>query len=223
MAGERQGKRTEHAVEVLLERANSQGFLTIEDLMETFPEGDDDTDALNNLILILRKQGVEIVDHESLTEDASEEDDDDDEDASRVGLEHVGTDDTVGLYLKEMSRVSLLSVEEELSLAKRIEASRDARTELNDKDGNLSEERQQELRMLAKDGEQAWEHLIKANTRLVVSVAKKYIGRGVPFLDLIQEGNLGLMKAVEKFDYNRGFRFSTRWHRWKNEIGRAHV
>ncbi len=209
MAGERQGKRTEHAVEVLLERADSQGFLTIEDLMETFPEGDDDTDALNNLILILRKQGVEIVDHESLTEDASEEDDDDDEDASRVGLEHVGTDDTVGLYLKEMSRVSLLSVEEELSLAKRIEASRDARTELNDKDGNLSEERQQELRMLAKDGEQAWEHLIKANTRLVVSVAKKYIGRGVPFLDLIQEGNLGLMKAVEKFDYNRGFRFST--------------
>lgn len=209
MAGERQGKRTEHAVEVLLERADSQGFLTIEDLMETFPEGDDDTDALNNLILILRKQGVEIVDHESLAEDASEEDDDDDEDASRVGLEHVGTDDTVGLYLKEMSRVSLLSVEEELSLAKRIEASRDARTELNDKDGNLSEERQQELRMLAKDGEQAWEHLIKANTRLVVSVAKKYIGRGVPFLDLIQEGNLGLMKAVEKFDYNRGFRFST--------------
>ena len=208
MAGNRQGNRAEHAVEVLLERADSQGFLTIEDLMETFPEGDDDTDALNNLILVLRKQGVEIVDHETLQEDLSENDEDDENEA-HSSLEHVGTDDTVGLYLKEMSRVSLLNVEEELSLAKRIEAGRDARTELNDKEAGTSEERQQELQALIKDGEQAWEHLIKANTRLVVSVAKKYIGRGVPFLDLIQEGNLGLMKAVEKFDYNRGFRFST--------------
>ena len=209
MASNRQGKKIEHAVEVLLERADSQGFLTIEDLMETFPEGDDDTDALNNLILILRKQGVEIMDHESLKEELAEDDDDDEENSSRVGLEHVGTDDTVGLYLKEMSSVSLLSVDEELSLAKRIEAGRNARTELNDKEAETSQERQQQLRTLVKDGEQAWEHLIKANTRLVVSVAKKYIGRGVPFLDLIQEGNLGLMKAVEKFDYNRGFRFST--------------
>ena len=208
MASNRQGNRAEHAVEVLLERADSQGFLTIEDLMETFPEGDDDTDALNNLILVLRKQGVEIVDHETLQENLSD-DDEDDENEAHSSLEHVGTDDTVGLYLKEMSRVSLLNVEEELSLAKRIEAGRDARTELNDKEAGISEERQQELQALIKDGEQAWEHLIKANTRLVVSVAKKYIGRGVPFLDLIQEGNLGLMKAVEKFDYNRGFRFST--------------
>ncbi|MBG0786511.1 MAG: sigma-70 family RNA polymerase sigma factor, partial [Anaerolineaceae bacterium] len=210
MASERQGKRTEHAVEVLLERADSQGFLTIEDLMEAFPEGDDDTDALNSLILSLRKQGVEIMDHDSLQEDNSDDDEDEDDGSSaRVGLEHVGTDDTVGLYLKEMSRVSLLSVEEELSLAKRIEAARDAQSELKDKEAEISDERQQELKVIIKDGEQAWEHLIKANTRLVVSVAKKYIGRGVPFLDLIQEGNLGLMKAVEKFDYNRGFRFST--------------
>ncbi|QRN83427.1 sigma-70 family RNA polymerase sigma factor [Chloroflexota bacterium] len=209
MASERQGKRTEHAVEVLLERADSQGFLSIEDLMEAFPEGDDDTDALNGLILSLRKQGVEIMDHDSLHEDNSDDDEDGDESSSRVGLEHVGTDDTVGLYLKEMSRVSLLSVEEELSLAKRIEAYRNAQIELNDKEAGVSDARQQELKVIIKDGEQAWEHLIKANTRLVVSVAKKYIGRGVPFLDLIQEGNLGLMKAVEKFDYNRGFRFST--------------
>ncbi len=207
MARERQGKSTEHAVEVLLERADSQGFLTIEDLMEAFPEGDDDTDALNSLILSLRKQGVEIVDHDSLHGNNSDDDEDEDESSSRVGLEHVGTDDTVGLYLKEMSRVSLLSVQEELSLAKRIEAARNAQIELNDKEAGVSDERQQELKVIAKDGEQAWEHLIKANTRLVVSVAKKYIGRGVPFLDLIQEGNLGLMKAVEKFDYTRGFRF----------------
>ena len=209
MTSERQGKRTERTVEALLERADAQGFLTIEDLMEAFPEGDDDTEALNSLILTLRKQGVEIIDHETIQDDSSEDEDEDDSAAGRGGLEHVGTDDTVGLYLKEMSRVSLLSVDEELSLAKRIEAGRDARTELSDQGAEISPERQLELQATVKDGEQAWEHLIKANTRLVVSVAKKYIGRGVPFLDLIQEGNLGLMKAVEKFDYTRGFRFST--------------
>ena len=207
MAGERKSKGTERAVELLLERADSQGFLTIDDLMEFFPEGDDDTEALNRLILSLRKQGVEIVDHDTVQEE--EPDEDDEENSSRNSLEHVGTDDTVGLYLKEMSRVSLLSVEEELSLAKRIEAGRDAWTELAENDPKMTEAHEQELRATTRDGEQAWEHLIKANTRLVVSVAKKYIGRGVPFLDLIQEGNLGLMKAVEKFDYTRGFRFST--------------
>jgi RNA polymerase primary sigma factor len=212
MVSERQSKKTESVVEVLLDRADSQGFLTIEDLMEAFPDGDDDADALSSLMLILKKQGVEVLDQESLINEYSQDDEDDDEDekpAQRVGLEHVGSDDTVGLYLKEMSRVPLLSVEEELSLAKRIEAGRDADRMLNDKEANLSEARQTELRTIQKDGEQAWEHLIKANTRLVVSVAKKYIGRGVPFLDLIQEGNMGLMKAVEKFDYSRGFRFST--------------
>jgi RNA polymerase primary sigma factor len=210
MASERQGKKTERTIEALLERADSQGFLTLDDLMEAFPEGDDDTEALNSLILALRKQGVEIVDHDTQQKASSEEEEEeDDEPTPRVGLESVGTDDTVGLYLKEMSRVSLLSVEEELSIAKRIEEAREARTELNDKENEPNADRQKELRATIKDGELAWEHLIKANTRLVVSVAKKYIGRGVPFLDLIQEGNLGLMKAVEKFDYTRGFRFST--------------
>jgi RNA polymerase primary sigma factor len=108
-----------------------------------------------------------------------------------------------------MSRVPLLSLEEEQSLAKRIEAGRAARIDLVNVPEDPVSGLQDQLRILIKDGEQAWEHLIKANTRLVVSVAKKYMGRGVPFLDLIQEGNLGLMKAVEKFDYNRGFRFST--------------
>jgi RNA polymerase primary sigma factor len=210
MASEHQGKKTERTIEALLDRADSQGFLTLDDLMEAFPEGDDDTEALNSLILALRKQGVEIVDHDTQQKESSDDEEDDDEEPTpRVGLESVGTDDTVGLYLKEMSRVSLLSVEEELSLAKRIEAARDARTELSEKENEPDTDRQQELRATIKDGELAWEHLIKANTRLVVSVAKKYIGRGVPFLDLIQEGNLGLMKAVEKFDYTRGFRFST--------------
>jgi len=209
MVGHRQKIKTEKAIQSLLERANLQGFLTIEDLMEVFPNGDDDIDSLSSVMLVLRKQGVDILDQESFEKAYSEEEDDEDDPKPRVGLEHVSSDDTVGLYLKEMSRVPLLSIEEEQSLAKRIEAGRAARIEMNDPKAKCSKEYRHELRVLIKDGEQAWEHLIKANTRLVVSVAKRYIGRGVPFLDLIQEGNLGLMRAVEKFDYTRGFRFST--------------
>jgi RNA polymerase primary sigma factor len=155
----------------------------------------------------LRKQGVEVLDQDSLTQEFAEEDEDEDE--NLVSFEHVGSDDTVGLYLKEMSRVPLLSVEEERTLAKQIEAGQAAKVELSNCDKPISDEKRQELEIIIKVGEQAWEHLIKANTRLVVSVAKKYLGRGVPFLDLIQEGNMGLMKAVMKFDYTRGFRFST--------------
>jgi RNA polymerase primary sigma factor len=114
--------------------------------------------------------------------------------------------DTVGLYLKEMSAVPLLNMEQEVSLAKRIEAGKKARRNLNK---TLAGAKRAALEAVVEDGRLAREHLIKANTRLVVSVAKKYMNRGVPFLDLIQEGNLGLMKAVSKFDYRRGFRFST--------------
>ncbi|MGB1285395.1 MAG: sigma-70 family RNA polymerase sigma factor [Aggregatilineales bacterium] len=118
----------------------------------------------------------------------------------------ISTSDTVGLYLKEMARVPLLSVEEELSLAKRIEAGEEAAQYLAE---HVQHPQRLEWEALVIDAEAAREHLIQANTRLVVSIAKKYMSRGVPFLDLIQEGNLGLMKAVEKFDYHRGFRFST--------------
>lgn len=208
MVSDRQHDKNEKAVETLLERADSQGYLTIEDLMETFPDGDEDVESLSSIMLILRKQGVDILDKESLKKLLSE-----DENAvkpiKRVGIDMVGSDDTVGLYLKEMSRVPLLSMDEEQSLAKRIEAGRSAKIELADEKAELSPGKRHELRLLMSEGEQAWEHLVKANTRLVVSVAKKYMGRGVPFLDLIQEGNMGLMKAVEKFDYSRGFRFST--------------
>lgn len=132
-----------------------------------------------------------------------EEDLDDDEDYDLSGI---ASNDTVGLYLKEMARVPLLNTEEEVDLAKRLEAGRSAEKRLRK---NPEHAKAEEWQWLIYDGVDAREHLIKANTRLVVSIAKKYMSRGVPFLDLIQEGNLGLMKAVEKFDYRRGFRFST--------------
>jgi RNA polymerase primary sigma factor len=128
--------------------------------------------------------------------------------ADEFDLSQISSDDTVGLYLKEMARVPLLTTEQEVDLAKRLERgiNADARLERLSANAHKSRER---LMGHIEDGKTAREHLIKANTRLVVSIAKKYMNRGVPFLDLIQEGNLGLMKAVEKYDYRRGFRFST--------------
>ena len=142
-------------------------------------------------------------DMDELDDEFTNDEDDQEED---YDLYNLASNDTVGLYLKEMARVPLLNTDEEVQLAIRIEAGHASDAKLR-KDPNSS--RAVEWKFLIEDGNCAREHLIKANTRLVVSVAKKYMSRGVPFLDLIQEGNLGLMKAVEKFDYRRGFRFST--------------
>jgi RNA polymerase primary sigma factor len=136
-------------------------------------------------------------------EDFEEIEDLTDEDYDMLEL---SSSDTVGLYLKEMARVPLLNTEEEIDLAMRLEAGKDAARKLRN---HPEHKRANEWQVMVQDGISAREHLIKANTRLVVSIAKKYMSRGVPFLDLIQEGNLGLMKAVEKFDYRRGYRFST--------------
>jgi RNA polymerase primary sigma factor len=108
-----------------------------------------------------------------------------------------------------MARVPLLNMIEEVDLAKRIEKGKESNKEMIRHNGDCPPELRLQFQEHITDGQMAREHLIKANTRLVVSVAKRYIGRGVPFLDLIQEGNLGLMKAVEKYEYQRGFRFST--------------
>ncbi|TVR21285.1 MAG: sigma-70 family RNA polymerase sigma factor [Anaerolineaceae bacterium] len=143
-------------------------------------------------------------DFDSIDDEAVDDGLDDDDDNLPFG--ELASSDTVGLYLKEMGRVPLLTTEEEVTLAMRVEAGMQAEKNLRKSPDSA---RATEWRMLVQDGLSAREHIIEANTRLVVSVAKKYMNRGVPFLDLIQEGNLGLMKAVTKFDYRRGFRFST--------------
>jgi len=122
-------------------------------------------------------------------------------------LSGIPCDDSVGLYLKEMGCVSLLSLEDEVTLSKAICQGREAERDLQRAD--LTPEEHDRLRHQIEQARQARAHLIEANTRLVVSIAKRYVGHGVPFLDLIQEGNLGLMKTVEKFDHTRGYRFST--------------
>ena len=119
------------------------------------------------------------------------------------------TDDSIALYLREMARVPLLTTAEEVSLAKRMERGEHAAARLKTSSATRTADSEARLRASVEDARLAREHIIKVNTRLVVSIAKKYMGRGVHFLDLIQEGNLGLMKAVEKFNYKLGFRFST--------------
>jgi RNA polymerase primary sigma factor len=129
-----------------------------------------------------------------------------DEELDAAYAADLASSDPIGLYLKEMSRVPLLTMEEEFTLARRIEAGNEAGRVLEREPDHAAAD---VLRAQVEDGTSARDHLIAANTRLVVSIAKRYLTRGVPFLDLIQEGNLGLIKAVEKFDYRRGFRFST--------------
>lgn len=203
-------RRNAEILSMLLEKADIQGYLTTEDLIEVFPDVRQNAEHFDSILLALRQRGVDILDADAegyCTED--EEGILEGVEDGFSGLDAISSDDTIGLYLKEMARVPLLKMSEEIDLAKRIERGRAAERELARSNGSTPSTRRMQLEWEIEDGSQARDHLIKANTRLVVSIAKRYIGRGVPFLDLIQEGNLGLMKAVEKYEYQRGFRFST--------------
>jgi len=197
----------------LLEKAEAQGYLTTDDILDLLPEAEETLEQLEEIFICLHEAGIEVYDDQidadaeggqvpSVAAGGYGTEDDETYDLSRIS-----SDDTVGLYLREMARVPLLTIEEEVRLAKSLEAGRRAQQILSNDGSNPAE--REGLERQIEEGLAARVHLIKANTRLVVSIAKKYMGRGVPFLDLIQEGNLGLMKAVEKFDYNRGYRFST--------------
>jgi RNA polymerase primary sigma factor len=135
-------------------------------------------------------------------------DDDDDLPAAQVAVAGA-TADPVKDYLKQIGKVPLLNAEQEVELAKRIEAGLFAEEKLAEAGSNLSTDQRIDLEWIAEDGTRAKNHLLEANLRLVVSLAKRYTGRGMLFLDLIQEGNLGLIRAVEKFDYTKGYKFST--------------
>ena len=117
--------------------------------------------------------------------------------------------DPVEDYLKQIGKIASLSAEQEAELARRIEAARDAQEELADDGRVLSADARRELERIAEDGQRAKNHLLEANLRLVASLADRFTGRGMPFLDLVQEGNLGLIRAVEKFDDTKGYTFST--------------
>ena len=154
---------------------------------------------------------VDAKDGESESEDSGfvySDADDDDAPAQQV-VTAGATADPVKDYLKQIGKVALLNAEQEVELAKRIEAGLFAEEKLASTEGKLEPKLRRELEWIAGDGRRAKNHLLEANLRLVVSLAKRYTGRGMLFLDLIQEGNLGLIRAVEKFDYTKGYKFST--------------
>jgi RNA polymerase primary sigma factor len=193
----------------LMDRADAQGFLLTEDIIDAFPKAEEAENQLQELFAFLHGAGIEIYDEKSDVPPRVHLEARRRRQEMEFDLSGISVDDPVGLYLKEMARVPLLSIEQEVDLAKRFERGQTAEQRLDKLNGAGTFRKRAELQGHIEDGKVAREHLIKANTRLVVSIAKKYIGRGVAFLDLIQEGNLGLMKAVEKFDYRRGYRFST--------------
>ena len=211
--------RRNYSVQQVVALGRQQGYISLDDLMQFFPEAEEDVNQLDEVFAALMSAGIPYVEDKSALPAGQEslasggEEEDTVQMINRLflsgegSLTEIDTSDMVGLYLKQAAEVPLLTQQEEIDLAKAIERGRDARDELAR--GGTPIERREELRHFIEDGTRARERLIISNSRLVISVAKKYIGRGVPFLDLIQEGNIGLMRAAKKFDYKRGFKFST--------------
>jgi len=228
----------------LIQKSQSHGVVTYDDILALLPEAERDIGLLDEVMEQLMDAGVEVVasahmdvplpddlDHPPQDEIMMEMDEEidfvvgdivNDLTADAGYQQALDTDDVVGLYLKEAGRVPLLTAEEEVSLAKRMESAELASEQLEELGDDLPMDDVYTLRELIADGEVAQEHLIRANARLVISVAKKYIGRGVPFLDLIQEGNIGLIRATNKFEYQRGHKFSTYATWWiRQAVSRA--
>jgi RNA polymerase primary sigma factor len=199
-------------IQWLLGEAGEQGYLTADQILETFPEVEQDIELIEDLFAILQDRGITVYNDRADVDEAVatavvETGEDNDGYEDMFNLNDVPVNDTLGLYLREMSYVPLLTHDEEVALAKQLEQGREAQQQLGQNGHNLQERTR--LKRLIAQGEKAREHLIRANTRLVVSVAKRYRGLGLPFLDLIQAGNVGLIKATDGYDYRRGFKFAT--------------
>ena len=205
----------------LIERGKKKGSLSSSELMDVLEDMDLESDQMDKIYDTLENLGIDTVGEDYIPdlpddadppleamEDISEEEIVD----PNSMVDSFGTDDPVRMYLKEIGKVNLLSSDEEIELAQAMDAGNAAKEQLAELQATGEEipaEVQAELDKAIKKGERAKQRLAEANLRLVVSIAKRYVGRGMQFLDLIQEGNLGLIKAVEKFDYTKGYKFST--------------
>ncbi len=211
-------------IQWLLDKADEQGYVTLDQILEVFPEAEEDLAQLESLFAYFYDQGIEVYEGEEQAEDekgkADQAQGGNGNGNGHFDLSEIAPDDAISLYFKEAGRVPLLTREEEVELAKQMERGLEARQQLS-QNGHDRETRKRLERSIER-GEEARRHLIQANTRLVVSIAKKHRGHGVPFLDLIQEGNLGLIRAADKFDYRRGTKFSTYATWWiRQSVGRA--
>lgn len=211
-----------------------KNVLDYSDLEKAFPELASDNDKMNAVQDYLENSGIDVLkmddsdldmgDDEDMLMNDDSDNSDSDVDVDKIDLsvpEGVSIEDPVRMYLKEIGKVPLLTADQEIDLAKKMEAGANAQEQIDElqkqlDEEDLSEEDQSQIRAQIKEldktvdiGDRAKKSLAEANLRLVVSIAKRYVGRGMLFLDLIQEGNLGLIKAVEKFDYSKGYKFST--------------
>lgn len=204
-------------VSALIEKGKKNGLLTQKEINEALADLQITPENYEKVLDRFEEMGIEIISEENneppeemLIDSEAEEFTAEAEDLSVP--EGIATDDPVRMYLKEIGKVDLLSPEEEVQLAEKMQAGNAAKEEMEALEASgekIPEEKYQELRKKIRAGDNAKKRLSEANLRLVVSIAKRYVGRGMLFLDLIQEGNLGLLKAVEKFDSTKGFKFST--------------
>jgi RNA polymerase primary sigma factor len=188
----------------LVTRGRERGTVTMGDVTSAIERAELPADAMDGVVRLLTDEGIEVLEAPTDEEPDSRLPEPEQDTGRRAGT----TGDLVRIYLREIGRVPLLTAEDEVDLAKAIEAGLFAHEKLHGGFPLRGAERA-ELETVVADGVRGKQRLIEANLRLVVSIAKRYIGRGLTFLDLIQEGNLGLIRAVEKFDYTRGYKFST--------------
>ena len=205
-------------IQALVDLAGKRGYVTYEQVIEALDDDCDDQAAIQHLLYKLDERGIELRKdgdgpRSKLMTELIEPDYEHREAAGApfgADIHAISSDDPVGLYFRQMAQEPLLTAQDEIDLAKRIERGLKARYRLDQPDVMEKSDRwRRYLRRHVIDGQCAREHLGRANTRLVVSIAKRYMGQGLPFPDLIQEGNVGLMRAVDKYDYARGNRFST--------------
>lgn len=225
----------EEAKEFLLKSKEENADVSQKQFLDAVSALNLDDDTMDDLYNWIDENLIEFIDGEELDEDEVLDDDLSDEDLDEedsiaeeisqlektfANASHAKINDPVKMYLKEIGQIPLLDPKEEPIIARQIQEGEEAKEAMKNPD--LSDEEKKRLAKVIADGEQAKQTLISSNLRLVVSIAKKYVGRGMLFLDLIQEGNCGLIKAVEKFDYTKGFKFSTYATWWiRQSITRA--
>lgn len=192
----------------LLEKGEEQGYISLEDILEEFPDAELYIEEVSDIYSLMEEEGITVIEGEPAPETRPEEVEPSNGEIERaLGLEELETENTLALYFKESAQHSILSAQEEISLAEKIRAGKRAKERLTQ--GDLPSQERKRLEEKVAKGEAARDRFIRSNLRLVISIAKRYRGQGLNFLDLIQEGNVGLMKAVDKFDPGRGNRFAT--------------
>jgi RNA polymerase primary sigma factor len=201
----------DQVLETLSQRARQRGFLMMAEILQELEDAEVSPEAFDRVFDVLQSQSVEV-----------REDSPEDHYGTTPDSEGIEVSDAVRMYLQEIGRVPLLDTQAEVELSMQMESGIRAAEKLAKAPDDLATAERVILERSVRHGARAQQHLVESNLRLVVSIAKKYVGRGMPLLDLIQEGNLGLMRAVQKFDYRRGFKFSTYASWWiRQSVTRA--